>query len=104
MNQKENKEYRLKIGSVIISLECDSQEYAASLEKYFGQKSAENPPRLQIRLKVTVHDDIPEIPDSLYFSKIINQEGFTIGRDVVKAQFNPYASGLELSVKTILTK
>jgi len=101
---KGDNEYRMPVGDTIIGIECPTPEYAADLEEYFGVKNAEVDPHVRLRLEVIPHDNIPEIPDSLFTTKRISNEGFSIAGDLIRGSFNAERREWDVQVKNVLTK
>lgn len=104
MLQREDKEYLLKIGEVVIGLDCGTYEYAASLERYFGRKNAAQDAHLRIQLKIIAHNEMSPVPNSLYFAKKKMQGGFSICSNLIQARYFADTGDWELVVKNILTK
>lgn len=104
MSQKKDNEYRMRIGETVIGIECPSAEYASELEEYFGVKSTVADPHVSLRLEIIAHEDIPEIPNSLYAGKKVTSEGFSIADDLVSGYFNSESGVWDVRVKNILTK
>ncbi len=102
--EKDSKEYRIRVGKVVIGLDCPSPAYAASMKEYFGVKSTKDDPHICLKLKVVTQENIQDIPDSLFTTKIVNPEGFSIAGDLVSGRFLPEKREGEVSVKCILTK
>ncbi|MBN1291296.1 MAG: hypothetical protein JXB48_05590 [Candidatus Latescibacteria bacterium] len=96
--------YSLKIGDVVIGIECPSCDYMKSMEEYFDTKSVSKNPDILIKMNIVLHQDKPKIPDSLYLTKEISPEGFSMAGDLVKGYFEPLERKGEIWVKNILTK
>jgi len=104
MSQKIDNEYRMRIGETIIGIECPSEEYASELEEYFGVKSTVADPHVSLKLEIIAHEDIPEIPNSLFASKKVTGESFSIAGDLISGNFDSESGAWDVRVKNILTK
>lgn len=68
----------MRIGETVIGIECPTVDYASELEEYFGVKSTLADPQVSLRLEIIPHDDIPEIPNSLFAGKKATNKSFPI--------------------------
>ena len=104
MAQKKDNEYRMSIGETVLGIECPSAEYASELEEYFGVKSTAADPHVSLRLEIIAHEDVPEIPNSLFAGKKVTGEGFSIAGDLISGSFDSESGVWDVRVKNILTK
>jgi len=97
-------EYRLRVGDVILGLECPTESSAESMAHYFDLESAAGTPDVRLRLNILPHEDRPFVPDSFYSTKRCRAGGFVVGDGLVRGEFNPENREGELWIKHILTR
>ena len=96
--------YRLRVGQVVIALNCPDAEYADSLATYFAQADDPGPPTVELDLNLVGHDDLPPIPNSLITTKTLTTGGgFDIADGLVRGTFDPATGRGSLHVKNALT-
>ncbi len=103
MIDQESTEYRLQVGDAVIGVDCPSPDYAASMARYFGIKSCSDSSDICLKLKLDFQNYREDIPDSLFTSKRVGRDGFSIGKNLISGQFCPEKGVGELRVNTILT-
>jgi len=97
------REYRLRVGEVVIGLVCPDAEFATSMAGYFAQGSDPADPTVSLDLDLVPHGDVPAIPNSLILAKTLTDDGFDIAGGLIRGRFDPQSGRGELHVKTILT-
>ena len=65
MGAKDRKECRIRVGEVVIQLECASPGYAASVAEYFGVTGTAGDPHIRLKLNILPRGGVREIPESL---------------------------------------
>jgi hypothetical protein len=96
--------YRLRVGQVVIALNCPDAEYADSLATYFAQADDPGPPTVELDLNLVGHHDLPAIPNSLITTKTLTTDGgFDIADGLVRGTFDPATGRGSLHVKNALT-
>ena len=103
MAQAQVNEFRLKVGRTVLGLVCDSPEYAASLDAYFGRAPVDAPADIRLDLEIVNHRDDPEIPNSLFTTKTADGRDFDIADGLISGYFDPGRAGGLLRVKNVLT-
>lgn len=97
------RQYRLRIGEVVIGLNCSDDSYAASLSEYFALPSDPGAPTITLDLDIVLHHDQPEIPNSLILTKTLVADGFDIAAGLIRGRYDPANGVGELQVKNVLT-
>ncbi len=103
MADQNPKEFRLQVGSCVIGLMCDSEEYVASLDDYFARPPVESSADIQLELELVSHTDWPPIPNSLFTTKTVTGNGFDIADGLITGSFDPKTASGVLRVKNVLT-
>jgi len=98
------RECRLRVGDAVIALECPSPGYAASLDRYFDVTGSVGDPDIRLRLNIVAHGDVEAIPDSLFATKRVDADGFSMADGLVRGRFDPGCRSGEVWVDCILTK
>ena len=99
----DEKQYRLRVGQVVIGLDCPDAAFARSMAEYFAQTSDEAEPHVQLELNLVPHTENPEVPNSLILYKTAGPSGFDIADGLIRGHYDPASGRGELHVKTILT-
>jgi len=99
----DQREYRLRVGEVVIGLVCPDGPFAASLADYFDRPSDPAPATITLDLELVPHADRPQIPTSLILTKQLSGGGFDIADGLIRGRFEPQSGRGTLQVKTILT-
>ncbi|HOX27196.1 MAG TPA: hypothetical protein PLL30_15785 [Candidatus Krumholzibacteria bacterium] len=97
------REYRLRVGRVVIGLVCPDANFADSLGIYFARPSDPAAATIRLDLDLVPHSDIPAIPNSLILAKTLTADGFDIAGGLIRGRFDRRSGTGELHVKTILT-
>ena len=101
---KTNKnEFRLEIGDMVISLVCPSIKYADSMIKYFGIGNSAKKPDILLTLNPVYHENIINIPNSLFTTKTIKDDNFFIDTDLATGFLNKKGVG-EINYKIGITE
>ncbi len=74
------------------------------MEQYFGIAGDPGEPDLRLRLEIVPHENRPRIPNSLFTTKRLTAEGFSVAEDLIRGHYDPVAREGVLQVKGILTK
>ena len=101
MNKAAN-EFRLQVGRGVIGVVCPTPEYIESMENYFGVKCCEESSQVRLILDIVSHDDLPQLAQSLFTTKKLTADGFTISDDLVRGRFKG-DSEVQVEVKAVLT-
>lgn len=96
-------QYRLKVGRVVIGLNCPDAAYADSLEQYFNQTSDPQAPDVELDLNLVAHHDQPAIPSSLILTKSLRPDGFDIADGLISGCYDARSGKGEIHVKNVLT-
>lgn len=99
----DEKEYRLRVGNVVIGLDCPDAPFAQSMAEYFAQPSDAAEPTVSLALSLVPHEDQPNVPNSLILNKTVGPEGFDIADGLIRGHYDPATGQGELHIKTILT-
>ena len=97
------REYRLRVGEVVIGLVCPDTAFARAMAEYFAQASDPAEPQVRLDLKLVPHTENPEVPNSLILYKTVGPNGFDIADGLIRGHYDPTTGAGELHVKTILT-
>jgi hypothetical protein len=97
------REYRLRVGEVVIALVCPDAPFASSLADYFAQASDPAAADITLGLHLVSHDEMPSIPNSLILTKQLTPDGFDIADGLIRGAFDPASGTGDLHVKIILT-
>lgn len=97
------RQYRLRVGEVVIALDCPDGDYAASVAAYFGSPSDSAEPTLHLNLKLVPHGDHPRIPNSLILDKRLRGDEFDIAEGLIHGRYDRGGGRGELHVKNALT-
>lgn len=97
------REYRLRVGEVVIALVCPDAPFAGSLADYFAQASESSAADITLNLHLVSHDETPAIPNSLILTKQLMPDGFDIADGLIRGAFDPASGTGDLHVKIILT-
>jgi hypothetical protein len=98
------RQYRLRVGEVVIALNCPDPQYAASLAEYFAQPCDPAPPVVELDLNIVLHDTEPAVPNSLILTKALTGDGgFDIADGLIRGRFDPATGKGELHVMNALT-
>lgn len=103
MTKNDLSEYRLRIGEAVVGIDCPSQYYAGAIARYFGVKSCSEQAHISLKLNIIPHEDLPELPQSLFTTKRLTPDGFSISEDLVRGSFSKEKQEVSLFVKNILT-
>jgi hypothetical protein len=98
-----SRQYRLRIGRVVIALNCHDQDYAGSIERYFDLPSDPGTAAVTLDLNIVPHDDRPVVPNSLIQTKNLRDDGFDIADGLIGGRYDPESGTGTLHVKNILT-
>ena len=99
-----SRQYRLRIGEVVIGLVCADEDYAVSIGEYFGLPSDPAEPTIVLDLHVIPHDDHPPVPNSLILAKTLGEDGgFDIADGLIRGRYDAARGCGELHVKNVLT-
>lgn len=93
---------RIKTGSVVIGLTCDTADVADNLNTYFGLSECTGPPDIDISLHVEPGGNEIDIPGSLFTTKTGGRGGFIMGGGLVRGAFDPRNGSGEVFVKETL--
>ena len=98
------RQYRLRVGEVVIALNCPDPQYATSLAEYFAQPCDPAPPVVELDLNIVLHDTEPAVPNSLILTKTLTDDGgFDIADGLIRGRFDPATGKGELHVMNALT-
>jgi hypothetical protein len=92
----------LRIGKITIHLKCPSDEYARDVREYFNA-GAEGKADSEIDLEITAGDRNIRIPDSLFTTKSVRNNHFTIEDDCAKGFFDTKTGKGKIQVHYLLT-
>ena len=97
-------QYRLRVGEVVIGLNCPDSQHAADLADYFAQDNDAATPTIELDLDLVAHDDQPTIPNSLILTKTLTGQGkFDIADGLIRGHFDPATGKGAVQVKRVLT-
>ncbi len=97
-------QYRLRVGEVVIGLNCPDSRHAADLAAYFACDNDPAPPTIELDLDLVAHDDHPVIPNSLILTKTSTGPGtFDIADGLIRGRFDPATGKGAVQVKRVLT-
>jgi hypothetical protein len=98
------RDYRLRVGGVVIGLTCPDAAFAGNLAGYFDRPSDPGEPALQLDLQLIPHANRPEVPNSLILHKTLQDGRFDIADGLIGGHYDPVSGRGELRVKAILTQ
>lgn len=103
MAKKNNNEFRLAVGDLVIGLICPSEDYAESMMNYFGVASSKKKPDIRLTLNPIPHNNIIKIPNSLFTTKVVRGSTFNISNNLVSGNLKKDGSG-EINFKECLAE
>ena len=80
-------EYRLEVGTVVLALELPRRQ-RRFLESYFRRDSSARTAHVHLEIRLSRDGWERSIPESLYHSKRLTQEGFRIEGDLIRGEFS----------------
>ncbi|MDY6968456.1 MAG: hypothetical protein SVR08_07370 [Spirochaetota bacterium] len=89
MAKKRSREFRLKVGEYVIGMICRLKKHIEYFETYFGINNSDEEADIQLRTKFISHKKILDIPDSMFNAKVIEDDKFIMGDNLVSGQINP---------------
>lgn len=98
-------EYNLRVGNVVISLAFRREREKQAFLEYFQRPS--HPSSGDIQLRVLFKNDIrglEEIPNSLFLTKELDKEGFSVADGLIRGSFSPKSGEGTLIVQSIIFK
>lgn len=104
MSEVSNREISLVVGELIIGLICPSEEFAQQMKEYFGINHTIDNADIRFNLNLVPHRKRLIIPDSIFKTKVIDDDKFIIGNNLVTGYIDQEQKKGELWVKTDLTK
>jgi len=76
------------IGETTINLKCPTPDYAKGIREYFASGKIVNSD-IEIELKITAEDEAIQIPESLFTTKSVQNNSFSIKGNCAKGHFDP---------------
>jgi len=104
MQNKQDLEYRMKVGQTTLGLICPSAAYADSLARYFQTASTSDSPDLRLRLEIVAPENSTPVPDNLFTTKSLTAEGFTIAEGLISGSYDLESKSGVIRVRDLLTK
>jgi hypothetical protein len=98
------RDYRLRLGEVVIGLRCPDAALAANLARYFDRPGDPAEPDIRLDLHLVPHADRPDVPNSLILNKTVAGGAFDIAGGLIRGRYDPASGDGELHVKAILTQ
>jgi hypothetical protein len=98
-----SRQYRLRVGEVVLGLDCPDADYADSLAEYFAQASDPAEPTVRLELEPVSGGARPAIPNSLILAKTLRPDGFDIADGLISGRYDAGAGAGELRVDRVLT-
>jgi hypothetical protein len=97
------RQYRLRLGQVVIGLTCPDEEFARSLGTYFDRPCDPAPCDVDLDLHLVPHLEDPPVPNSLIIHKRVDGDRFDIADGLIRGHYDADTGRGALHVKTILT-
>jgi len=99
----DERDFRLRVGEVVIGLHCPDAPFARAMADYFAQVSDPALPHIQLDLHLVPHAEKPDVPNSLILYKTLRSGEFDVADGLIRGRYDPATGTGELHVKTILT-
>lgn len=92
----------IQAGKITIHLTCPSLDYAKGIREYFNA-GGEGNPDIEIELRITAENTDISIPESLFTTKSVHNNKFTIMKNCAKGNFDPGTGKGSIQVHYFLT-
>lgn len=104
MTEPTDREYRLRLGEVVVALCGLTPSGADDLAGWFATPS--DPAAADVTLRLTIRDDgdDPPVPNSLVLTKQVRGTSFTIADGLVRGTFDEATGTGDLDVHAVLTR
>lgn len=97
-------EYRLRVGDSVLGMRFRPARYAELFRDYFGSQSSAEKPDIILELDIGGRPAHPEIEDSLFLSKEVDERGFAMSGGLVRGCYDRYAKCARMRVHKVLTR